>query len=389
MQMLYTDLLPLELDDGMMTIRECLRQEILKAERIEIAVGYVSRLSLLELNELIHQKCSNIERNICLNIGMYYIDGIPESSYYVAKMLNTQWQQEGIGEIRIVNAFKFHGKIYCFYKNESPVSSIIGSANLGVLKLEANNRRQYEVSAITKDPSECREIAQLVEKLKDGRCSVNISKADNIPIIREQNTSLDNVKTVSKLNDINVEFYKSHLTNITFSLPLKVPRNDEKLQDDGRHYTKSNLNVCYSPDTRNKMRPKSRNWYETQLTVSRDIYTMAGYPKRNEPFYVVTDDGYRFKAHTTSDNNKQFSAVGDEHIMGRWIKGRLVAAGLVEPVNDTMSDTKRQGMITRVMLDTYGRDCLVFTKTDAVFSPSPNDREYDVWYLSFETAKDF
>ena len=73
MQMLYTDLLPLELDDGMMTIRECLRQEILKAERIEIAVGYVSRLSLLELNELIHQKCSNIERNICLNIGMSLI----------------------------------------------------------------------------------------------------------------------------------------------------------------------------------------------------------------------------------------------------------------------------------------------------------------------------
>ena len=50
---------------------------------------------------------------------MYYTDGIPESSYYVAKMLNTQWQQEGIGEIRIVNAFKFHGKLYCFYHNNN------------------------------------------------------------------------------------------------------------------------------------------------------------------------------------------------------------------------------------------------------------------------------
>lgn len=385
MQLLYTDMLPLELDTGMTTIRECLKQEILNADRVEIAVGYVSKLSLLELNDLIHQKYSSIARNICLNIGMYYTDGIPESSYYVAKMLNTQWQQEGIGEIRIVNAFKFHGKLYCFYHNNNPVSSIIGSANLGVLKLEANNRRQYEVSALTKDPKECKEIAQLVEKLKDGRCSVNISNADGIPVIKEQNTALNNVKSV--MNSDNSSLSEFNLTKITFSLPLKVPSNSEKFLDDGKHFTKSNLNVCYSPDTRNKKRPKSRNWYETQLTVSKEIYTMVGYPKRNEPFYVATDDGYMFKAHTTSDNNKQFSAVGDEHIMGRWIKGRLVAAGLVEPVNDTMSDFNRVGMITREMLDAYGRDCLVFTKTDTSYFD--DDREYDVWYLSFETTKEF
>lgn len=383
MQLLYTDMLPLELDTGMQTIRDCLKQEILNAERIEIAVGYVSRLSLLELNDLIHSRCSSIGRNVCLNIGMYYTDGIPESSYYVAKLLNTQWKQEGIGEIRIVNAFKFHGKLYCFYQNEKPISSIIGSANLGVLKLEANNRRQYEVSAITKDPVECKEIAQLIERLKDGRCSVNISDADGIPVIKEQNVALNNVGSVKKAdyNSLN----QSHTTDITFSLPLKVPYNSEKFLDDGKHYTKSNLNVCYSPDTRNKLRPKSRNWYETQLTVSRDIYTMAGYPNRNDPFYVITDDGYMFKAHTTSDNNKQFSAVGDEHIMGRWIKGRLVAAGLVAPVNDTMSDTKRVGMITREMLDAYGRDCLVFTKTDQSFFE--DDQKYDIWLLSFETNK--
>ena len=47
------------------------------------------------------------------------------------------------------------------------------------------------------------------------------------------------------------------------------------------------------------------------------MYRMEGYPEKNKPFFVVTDDGYWFKAHTTSDNNKQFSAVGDELIMGR------------------------------------------------------------------------
>ena len=384
MQPLYSDILPLSIQNGQKTISECLREEIVSADRIEIAVGYVSRLSLLELDKLLHE--SKKKQEICLNIGMYYTDGIPESSYYVAKLLNEQWIKEGIGEIRLVTSFKFHGKIYCFYQKNMPTSTIVGSANLGVLKLEANNRRQYEFAVIAKEPKECQEIADLIERLKDGRCSLNISEAEGIPIIREQNMALNNVKGVRQLPASNVALYKAHSTTLSFSLPLKVPANCDKFLDDKKHFTKSNLNVCYSPDTRNVKRPKSRNWYETQLTVSREIYTLPGYPQRNHPFYIITDDGYMFKAHTTSDNNKQFAAVGDEHTMGRWIKGRLVAAGLVMPVNDTMSDVERTGMITREMLDIYGRDCLVFTKTDLI-EVDEGGAEFDVWYLSFETTK--
>ena len=58
----------------------------------------------------------------------------------------------------MVRAFKYHGKVYCFYKNGKPFSAIIGSANLGVIKLEAANRRQYEIASITIDPSEVYEI---------------------------------------------------------------------------------------------------------------------------------------------------------------------------------------------------------------------------------------
>ena len=131
--------------------------------------------------------------------------------------------------------------------------------------------------------------------------------------------------------------------------------------DDGKHYTKSNLNVCYAAP---RSARKSRDWYETQLTVSKSITLLPGYPEKNVDFYVITDDGYTFKAHTTSDGNKQFSAVGDELILGRWIKGRLAAAGLVAPVNDTQLDHDRQGMITKEMLDAYGCDTLMLTKTN-------------------------
>lgn len=113
---------------------------------------------------------------------------------------------------------------------------------------------------------------------------------------------------------------------------------------------------------------------------------LPGYPKKNVAFYVITDDGYTFKAHTTSDGNKQFSAVGDELILGRWIKGRLLLAGLVSSVNDTQLDRDRRGMITKEMLAAYGCDTLVLTKTDQKMEDEDGSL-LDVWFLSFESAK--
>lgn len=155
--------------------------------------------------------------------------------------------------------------------------------------------------------------------------------------------------------------------------------------NDNRHYTKSNLNVCYAAP---RSARKPRDWYETQFTVSTavrcepDGTPKYGYPQKNVPFVVITDDGYTFKCHTTSQNNKQFSAVGDELILGRWLKGRLVAAGLVTPVNDTSADHDRQGMITKEMLDEYGCNSLLLTKTDCQIHEDGNT--LDVWLLSFK-----
>ena len=168
---------------------------------------------------------------------------------------------------------------------------------------------------------------------------------------------------------------------MSFVLPIKVPAYDERFMDDNKHYTKSNINVCYAAP---RSKRKSRDWYEVQMTVAKEITRLEGYPEKNSPFFVVTDDGYWFKAHTTSDGNKQFSAVGDELIMGRWIKGRLAAAGLVNPVNDSQKDTNRDGMITKEMLETYGRNAIIITKTDQHALDDDGTTTLDVWTLSFE-----
>lgn len=163
MKLLYSNILPLGIDDTQQTIADCIKDQLAEADHIEIAVGYVSRASLEELDAMVSEH--NIQ-NVCLNIGMYYIEGMPEGSYHTAVKINKKWADAGIGEIRIVRAFKYHGKIYCFYKNGEPFAAIIGSANLGVIKMEASNRRQYEISSLTTDSTECQEIAEFIEKLK-------------------------------------------------------------------------------------------------------------------------------------------------------------------------------------------------------------------------------
>lgn len=376
MKLLYSDILPLGIDDNQQTIADCIKEQLAQADHIEIAVGYVSRASLEELDLMVSE---HEIKNVCLNIGMYYIEGMPEGSYHTAMKINKKWADAGIGEIRIIRTFKYHGKIYCFYKNGEPFAAIIGSANLGVIKMEASNRRQYEISSITTDLAECHEIAEFIEKLKRPNCSAKISDVTDMPLIHEINTALTGVELVTEVPPSNVEFYKRCSAYASFFLPLKVPAAAERHMDDGKHYTKSNVNVCYAAP---RSKRKSRDWFETQLTVAKEITRIDGYPEKNVPFFVVTDDGYWFKAHTTSDGNKQFSAVGDELIMGRWLKGRLAAAGLISPVNDTQLDTDRKGMITKEMLQEYGCENLYLKKTGQK-ALDEEGNSLDVWMLSF------
>lgn len=265
MKLLYSDILPAGLDENQITVTDCFNEQISDCDGVDIAVGYVSKAALEELDALV------VEHDIGyinLVMGMYYIEGMPEGTYRTALALNEKWRAAGVGEIRMVRAFKYHGKLYVFHKDGDVKSAIIGSANLGVIRLEANNRRQYEVSSLTTDPAESREILDLIRKLQDNRCSANIADIADMPIIREVNASLTGVDTVDQIPQAEVAIYDRHKTEISFVLPIKVPAFDERHMDDGKHYTKSNLNVSYAAP---RSARKSRDWYETQFTVNKSI----------------------------------------------------------------------------------------------------------------------
>ena len=88
-----------------------------------------------------------------------------------------------------------------FYnENGEVISAIIGSANLGVIKLEASNRRQYELSAITEEPAECNELATHIRQLQSESCSARIDSFTDLICIRNAVSTLQRLGTQRDLN---------------------------------------------------------------------------------------------------------------------------------------------------------------------------------------------
>ncbi|WP_052304243.1 restriction endonuclease PLD domain-containing protein [Mycoplasma wenyonii] len=192
---------------------------------------------------------------------------------------------------------------------------------------------------------------------------------------------IESIKEETKTKQI----YKFKPKN-RFLIPLKVPSEKNKFNDRRGNYTKSNLNACYGLPPRKG--EKARSWWEIQIMVSKKVTNQRGYPRAGKWFYVLTDDGKEFKACVAGDNGKQFVALGDEQFLGRWIKGRLVSKGLIKPIEDVSLDEKREGMITKEMLEKYGMDKLVLMNTGW----KEKDKEgilRNVWYLSFPKKENF
>jgi hypothetical protein len=84
------------------------------------------------------------------------------------------------------------------------------------------------------------------------------------------------------------------------------------------------------------------------------------------PFTVYTDDGWKFRCKVSGDYSKNFRSEDDLQTLGRWIKGRMEAAGAL----------KVGELVTAPMLQQYGKDRLVLTAT----------RNPDVWFLDFSPS---
>ena len=389
MKLIYSNVPPLKIDKDAYTLSEYVNEKMAESDSLYCAVGYASQKSLIELEDLV--KKYNL-KNVVLVMGMYCVEGFPEGIYNTAMKINQTWQDDGIGDVRATKSMKYHGKVYGFYKSGNITAAIVGSHNLGALTTDANNLRQYELSVSTDVPEECKEIDDHLKKVVVEPVSTPIDEISGITIIHEDNTKLNDVEGVVKVSMDDVETYKQAETSIMFEIPLKVPG----IPGSSKDFMKSNINKCYAKGRLNTKTGvvTERGWWETEIIVSSTTTQKPNYPERDVPFYVITDDGYKFKMHVSGDYSKNFESDGDLKILGYWLKGRLVAAGIVEPVDSPSADLENvksgirdiyrdcKGVITYQKLRSYGRTSVTLTKTLNKLADE-NGIMRDVWVLSF------
>lgn len=389
MGILYSNVPPLRLSNDQQTLSDYFIETAKDSDKIVIATGYASKKSLAELDRLVRE--ANIQ-NVTLVLGMYCVEGFPEGIYNTAMQVHQSWKEDNIGEVRAVKSMKYHGKVYAFYKDGTPKSVIVGSHNLGAMAADANNLRQYELSMYTTDKAECMDISVHLEKVASSPVSEPLDVITNVLIKHSENTQLNGVEGVTKVSAEDVALQKNALSDISFDIPLKVPGMPGTTQD----FMKSNVNKCYAKGRLNSRtgEVKERDWWETEVIVSSTITSDANYPDADTRFFIITDDGWKFKGHVAGDYKKNFESDGDLKILGYWLKGRLVAAGIVEPVDSPSADLLNKkdygddfyrnckGVITYKKLSRYGKTSLTFTKTKNILLD--DDGVYrDVWLLSF------
>lgn len=406
MAIVYTKIPPIiSWNEEIPTFDRVIENLISQNDCLEIAVGYISVAGLDKLDEWIHQY--NIKR-VTLIAGMYKITGIPESVYNRAMDIHKEWISEGIGAIYFVKNMEYHGKIYSFSKDGTPVAAVLGSANLSVI---APTNRQFEVANVITDSDTNIELAKHIDNILQTSCS-SVDALEDFDVVHEKADNLRGVTNgeIIEISDDEAEIFRSKQTDISFKLPIKAPKYENRFSTEKKDYASSNINVCYGKGRLGQNgKTSARNWYEVQVTVSKSVATLSGYPKGG-PFYVVTDDGYKFEAHTTADNYKQFTAYGKEHndrVFGRWIKGRLVASGLLVAQDSPEDDPNRDGVVTQEMLEKAHMCNMILTKTTAkemgrVFKrlpPTPKNKKgpidknnsfeqlLDVWTVHFENSE--
>ncbi len=325
----------------------CFEDLLQDAEGIRIASGYISADALAELKKIVEiNKKSFLE----LVIGMHGFEGFTRSQFDAAIYLDEYLRGNKIGSVRVVNAFKFHGKVYSFLKQQTAFAGIVGSSNLSSV---LDNQNHYEADLFINEAGMVNEINNFI---------IQLSRDASVPIdgyepkiIEGENTLLEGHEGVEKPSKDDLQAVLLDRTAVVFKIPIKG--SEEAPQ--------SNLNAFFGKGRENRKGfVKPRHWYEVELIVSNDITSQPGYPKAGYPgkesiITVYTDDGWKFKCKISGDYSKNFRSADDLKILGRWIKGRLENNGALKVGDPVTAETLRR----------YGRDNfeLIATSNPAVW----------------------
>lgn len=348
-ELLLSKIQPVSLSNR--TACSCFMDLLPETDTLKIASGFISTDSLMELKRMVE---INKKPSVELLIGMHYFDGITKSQYQAAKYLDDFLKSSSLGGVSVATQFRFHGKLYCFRKKNSPFAGIMGSSNLSSI---FDNQNTFETDILLQDKKSVDGIDGLISLLTS-RAGMPFDQWIVKKFVEDANRQLEGHQGVEKVDKSALKAIMLKRSKISFKIPVK-----------GDDAPQSNLNAYFGKGRESKrgiITP--RHWYETELIVPASITRDSKYPKPSSPdgesvITVYTDDEWTFKCDINGDNSKNFRSQGDLKILGRWIKGRLEASGVLK-VGERVTDK---------MLKDYGRDNFELIGTD---DPS-------IWILDF------
>lgn len=358
MEFLFSNYPPMK--KGYKTFSDAFYSLLPQASRMDIAVGYVSSESLMELKRILELNDNIQELNLI--VGMHYFEHFTKVQYKAAMVLNDFLTENQRGEVRLVHAFRYHGKLYSYSSDMGAFAGIIGSNNLS--SIVDGGTRVYESSLLIKENQQVNQMKAFIDSLSR-TASRNIAELE-IDTFNAINPVLDGHESAQKVSPLAFAGILTRLSDIKYEIPAKTE-------------PKSNLN-CYHGKGRENTSThlvKPRHWYEVELIVPigmrRSDYYPRGTPKGqpDTEFRVYTDDGFSFMCQVNGGEdglwNKNLRSSGDLTTLGKWIKGRLENEGVL-----TIGD-----VITDETLKAYGRNTITMTQI----------KDSEDWFLDFGVKK--
>jgi hypothetical protein len=357
MNLLTSNLPPLKLSNQ--TFSEAFNKYLDCSSQMDIAVGYITADSLAWLHQAL-KTMTNIE-SVNLVIGMHYWEKFTKREYKAASEFDTYLRNSNRGCLKLVKAFKYHGKLYSWSDNTGVISGVVGSDNLSGIT-SANH--SYEVSAIFNEHNEARKIKSFIDDLSRKSTVDLLQYEQDERGFRTSLNLLEGHEGVTKYDPVKTVEISHCKTDISFQIPLKGV--DLSLPRNSRDGSKSNLNYFFSKGRKTPSgRYLPRPWYEVELIPGKEITSLPNYPKKQEPFTVVTEDGWTFDCSVQGgdDGKKNFRSLGDLQTLGMWIKGRMEDEGVLD-IGE---------LVTTQTISNFGIKFLKLTKTSI----------NNTWFLEF------
>lgn len=320
---------------------DCFRFCIENADQLNIATGYITNDSIYEVKQYLEYRNHSLSMN--LFVGMHYLEGFTKLQYNAVRDLSKYLTDHELGKVYLSPNALYHGKMYSLSRGSDSIGSFVGSSNLGSFIGTSRNLIESDVFF---DGIEANIIQSQISSIIS---TLGVEFKECNPITKFLPPSVDLFNQNDNVQKVDKE-YVGKATDLATGPKIKIRLKTTP---------KSNLNVSQGAGkVPNKFTP--RDWYEVEVNIStktenRDLIPWNSDKELNEQcaFFVITDDGYKFKCSRQGQCGKNLRSTPVLRILGRWIKGRMENEGVI----------KNGEVVTEETLNKFGKHFLVLQKT--------------------------